>query len=214
MNKSVYKRTTKYSLKHKRTVSALIIMSIFLLTACSKEPEPEPEVKETKIEVEMNYDFIPTDESVPEEERYHYAPAVLEFWVPDGFEAAEGTSQYLYKTYPKDVSSIDHLVSNETFDVKKINGAEYKASIQADIQEAYGDEIEINITRFTRIEIDKRPGLWVEYEYDFRDDHYKALDVVIYNGDEMHFMYYLQGAKADWMNDFIKSANSIIITDK
>lgn len=214
MNKLVNKGTTKYNLELKRAVTALIVLSMLLFTACSKEPEPETVVTETKIEVEMNSDFVPTDETVPEEERYHYAPAVLEFWVPDGFEAAEGTSQYLYKTYPKDVSSIDHLVSQTTFDISKMTKDEYKTSIQADIQDAYGDEVDVSITKFNRIEIDRRPGLWVEYEYGFRDDHFMALDVVIFNGDEIHFMYYLQGGNADWMNDFIKSANSIVITDK
>lgn len=201
--------------KHiKLTVLMLLCCSAFI-TACSDEKNvEEQEVARTEVVEEMNTNFIPQDNEKTVEERYHFAPAVLEFWVPDEFEAAEGTSQYMHKSYPKDVSSIDHLVSHTTFDISQMTKDEYKTSIQADIQDAYGDEVDINITKFIHIEINKRPGLWVEYEYDFRDDHFMALDVVIYNGDEIHFMYYLQGPKSDWMNDFIKSANSIIITDK
>lgn len=191
----------------------VFLLCINILTACGAEEETvdTPEV-EVVITEEMNSNFVPEDTS--KEPEYHFAPAVLEFWVPDGFERSEESSQYLYYTYPKDVSYIDHLVLKSDIDTSNVTMSEYAASVEKDIKDAYGDEIKVTVTRFSKIVIDNRPGVWVEYNYDFRDDYFTALDIVIYNGDETHYMYYLQGPGAGWMNDFIKSANSIIVTDK
>lgn len=199
----------------KKLKVCLLIGAVSLSTmACAsakKETSQTQAVNQPSVTIkEVNVDSIAASE---EESEYSFAPAELICSIPDGFNESEYDGEYLYKTYPKDVSSINQVISESDEDPTLKTEEEFIAEMQKEYKSAYGEDVTINVTQYDNIVVDKRPGLWIMYNFDFRGEEYNVLMVILYNGTESNYITYLQGPGADWMEDFVNSAMSISLKD-
>lgn len=145
-----------------------------------------------------------------EAEEVFYEPADLSCSLPKGFKALDGEEGiYVYKTYPKDISTISYVISENDEDITQMSAEEYKKILEDDFLDTYGDEVAVNITSYKRISVDKRNGLKIRLSYEFKGVEYEQLNYVFYNGDESHIMSYTQEADAGWMEDFEASGDSL-----
>lgn len=158
----------------------------------------------------------PLEEAVKVEEQAKpivntvYEPAEISCSIPNGFVMdEEEPGLYLHKSYPKDISSISYVVSESEEDVSEIKLQDYRAMLEADFLEVYGDEVLVSITQYDEIEVDKRPGLKVKLHYEFKGVVYEQLIYMIYNGDESHILSFTQEKDGKWMEKFEECGESI-----
>lgn len=140
-----------------------------------------------------------------------FEEAELACVLPDGFkEYDEGV--YVYKSYPKDISTISHVISEGDEDITVMSEQDYKEMLEADYLAAYGDDVEIKINSYEKIKVDKRNCLKVKLEYKFKGVDYEQLIYLIYNGDETHTLSYTQEKGGDWMDEFEESGQTLSFT--
>jgi hypothetical protein len=197
------------------TAAVLIIQ----LTACGNTQESAtvdavPDIPEVQIDFadlpELTEEELETEASEMPAEEYVYEPADLSCELPSGFEEyGQDEGVYVYKTYPKDISTISYVISESDEDITLLKEEEYKELLEKDFLDAYGDEVEITILSYDKIVVDKRPGLRIKMEYDFKGTTYEQLVYNIYNGDETHSLNYTQEKGGDWMEAFEKSGESL-----
>lgn len=199
----------------KLKASFLIALISLSVMACGKEKAVENTTTQSKPANttirEVNVESIAAP--YEEESEYTFAPAELVCTIPDGFSESDYDGEYLYKTYPKDVSSINQVISESDEDPTLKTQDEFVQELQAEYKSAYGEDIAINVTQYDNIVVDNRPGLWIMYNFDFRGEDYNVLMVILYNGTESNYVTYLQGPGADWMEAFVNSAMSISLKD-
>ena len=217
-------KKSKKSLK-KSFVLISVFSSIFLLTACGGK-KIEESLKATPEE--MNYEVSTPDpnaitivtndiivDEIDEDEVYDFPDSYLTCIMPKNFKkSSDVDGEYLSKNYPRDVSSINHVIIESDENVTNQTQEEFLENLVTDFEDAYGDKVDIKITQFDKIKVDGRPGLWIMYNYDFRGDRFYVLNVILYNGVETNYLTFLQGPKADWMEDFIASAETLAYVDK
>lgn len=151
-----------------------------------------------------------TKQGTVTDEEVVYEPADLSCELPNGFEAYEDEEGvYVYKNYPKDSSTISYVISESDEDITKMTRDEYKKLLEDDFLEVYGDDVKININSFEYIKVDKRNGIKIKLEYEFKGVEYEQLNYIIYNGDETHSLNFTQEKGGKWMDDFEKSGDSL-----
>lgn len=161
------------------------------------DPDAIKEVKNEKVVLEFGNDIV------------DFPNADLRCYLPKGFEESEYEGEYLYKTYPDDVSSINHVVTDTTQNPTSQTKEEFTESLKADFNELYGTDIDFQVTQYDKIEVEGRPGLWIMYNYDYRGEHYYVLHVKIFSGHQIDEMVYFEGPGAEWMDKFVESAESL-----
>lgn len=204
-----------------RRILTVLFASIMLVsfTACGSEIEqPEEEAVENYVVTTPDPNAImkvDNDKIVTEfkEDVVNFPDRELRCYLPKGFKETEYEGEYLYKTYPNDVSSINHVVSDTTEDPTKKTKEEYIESLKADFKDLYGSEINFDVTQYDKILVDGRPGLWIMYNYDYRGEHYYVLHVKLFTGKQVDEMIYFEAPGAKWMDKFIESAESITYVD-
>ena len=145
-----------------------------------------------------------------EAEEVFYEPADLSCSLPKGFKALDGEEGiYVYKTYPKDISTISYVISENDEDITQMSVDEYKKLLEDDFLDTYGDEVTVNITSYKKINVDGRNGLKIKLSYEFKGVEYEQLNYIFFNGDESHIMCYTQEADAGWMEKFEASGDSL-----
>lgn len=167
----------------------------------------ESEVEELPPLVEEE----PEESEVPEEAEVDpavYEPAELVCSIPDGFKPAKGEEGFYVHN---DLSSISYVISESTEDVTEMDKKEYKEMLEADFYENYGDEVDVNISRYSTIKVDGRKGLKVKLDYEFKGTEYEELIYMIYNGNESHIVCYTQEKDGRWAKDFESSGDSITL---
>lgn len=191
-----------------RTFLLLISILCLVLCACGKKDNTTSSSEGEKQVIHQVY----VDNIKPEEEEvieYTYGPANLICIVPDEFKETKNAGEYLTKDYPKDVSSINQVISESEENPTLKTQEEFEASIEEEYHNAYGDEVDIDITQYDSIVVDGRPGLWVMYNFDFRGESYNILMVILYNGTETNYITYMEGPGSYWMDKFADSAVTI-----
>lgn len=129
--------------------------------------------------------------------------------LPDGFkEYPDEEGLYVYKNFPKDASTISYVIS-ESDTTAEITKESLKADLEADYLEAYGDQVDIEITEFQNIKIDGRKSLSIKMEYEFKGVAYEQLMYVIYNGADLHVLNFTQEKDGKWSEEFKACADSI-----
>lgn len=129
--------------------------------------------------------------------------------LPDGFkEYPDEEGLYVYKNFPKDPSTISYVIS-ESDTTTEITKESLKADLEADYLEAYGDQVDIEITEFQNIKIDGRKSLSIKMEYEFKGVAYEQLMYVIYNGTDLHVLNFTQEKDGKWSEEFKACVDSI-----
>ena len=195
----------------KKKLFIVLICTLGLLTACNGKEEAASQPLPTATLAPNIIESVPVENAVTtfEEDKFEFGPATLKCELPKGFNETEYPGEYLYKTYPKDVSSINHVIIESDENTTNQTKEEFIEALKADFLDAYGFDLDFEVTQFDKIMVEGRPGLWVMYNYNFRGDEYCALNVILFNGHETSYLTYLQGPGADWMDKFVESAKTL-----
>lgn len=144
-----------------------------------------------------------------------YAPADLTCVIPQGFvDNGENQGLYIHKSYPKDISTINHVISEGEEDISTWSAENFKEQLEQDYYDSYGDEVNIQIVQNDKIKVDGRPGLRLLLEFEFKGVSYEQLMYVFYNGTETHYVYFTQEKGNKWMDAFVESGESIHFVDQ
>lgn len=207
----------------KRWMFLICATGIVLITAgCAKKEQQSSEpIQETVVapvttvpetvesEVEELPPLVEEEEEEPtDEEPAVFGEAELICSIPDGFKPAKGEEGFYVHS---DLSSISYVISESSEDVTKIEKADYKEMLETDFYENYGDEVEVNISKYSKIKVDGRDGLKIKLDYEFKGTEYEELIYMIYNGDESHIVCYTQEKDGRWAKDFESSGDSIAL---
>ncbi|MCR5503066.1 MAG: hypothetical protein K6F53_08655 [Lachnospiraceae bacterium] len=204
----------------KKTYAILLAAGLVFLTACgssntSTDNNTDSAVAPAAAVSATVSKEVVSDQIVEEfvEDEFTFGPADLRCEIPKGFVESEYEGEYYTKKYPKDVSSINQVIIESDENTTLMTKDEYIKMVQVEFAEAYGDNINVNITQFDKMMITGRPALVVMYDYKFKGDTYSVLTYMIYNGTETNYVTYLQGPGADWMDAFIESGNTLHFDD-
>ena len=132
--------------------------------------------------------------------------------LPKGFVPSDYEGEYIPKD-KKDLSSINQILYDSDENITLFTQEEYKNKIDHEFSETYGMDISINVTQYDKIMIDGRPGLYIVYNYEFRDQTYNAIVVELYNGKESNIITFLEAPGHNWMEKFADSAKTIRYKD-
>lgn len=163
------------------------------------------------IETESeNEEELNNVEDEAESEQTVFEEAELACSLPDGFEPhPDEEGLYVYKTYPKDISTISYVISESDEDISDISKEAFKEMLEADYMEAYGDEVIINITEFKDIKVDGRKGLRIMLDCEFKGQEYEQLMYILFNGNEAHILNFTQEKGGKWMDEFLACGDSL-----
>lgn len=204
----------------KRFVIALLMTVIIVTVGCgnnqitSTEMTDESAVVNTTADsdnskVESSVSKLPKI-TVSDEQEDFFAPADLTCVLPKGFkDNGDGEGLYIHKSYPNDISTINHVISDNPEDISQWSADDFITQLEADYYEAYGDHIDIVILQSDNLKVDGRPGIRILMEFEFKGVAYEQLMYAFYNGTESHYLYYFQEKGNKWMDEFIKSGETI-----
>ena len=202
----------------KKRLIIFITLTMLILTSCSKGENTSAEQAENDKDINTERTVVTQAqiETKAEEfkEEYDFSPADLVCDLPEEFEESDYPGEFVPQKNKDDVSSINHVISDSTEDISLMTEEEFKETVEAEYYDNYGDEVTLNITQYEKIIVDKRPGLWIMYNFDFRSEHFEVLTVLLFNGTEVHNITYFQDTEADWMEAYIESAKSIGFVNK
>lgn len=169
----------------------------------------EPEAG-TSDSVESRTEAESEVEQTTQEDAIAFHEAELSCELPKGFQAyPEEEGLYVYKNYPKDISTISYVISESEENITQMSQDEFKRMLEADYQNAYGDQVVIEITQFETITVSKRPGIKVMMAFEFKGVVYEQLMYMLYNGNESHLLCYTQEKGGKWMEEFAASGDTI-----
>ncbi len=193
----------------------LLIVSVVMLTAgCGNDDKEEVSDSVTASAVESSTvdaePVVPKVDETTKKVKYITEPAELVCVLPDGFTAAANEDGlYVHRSYPNDTATISYVISDGEEDLTEMDIKEYESDIEASFYDTYGDEVDVVITSYETVSVDRRKGLKIKITYEFKGIGYEQLIYMIYNGTETHIMNYTQESGGDWMEKFEESGKSI-----
>ncbi|MCR4788865.1 MAG: hypothetical protein K5888_09770 [Lachnospiraceae bacterium] len=205
----------------KKRIVCLVLIAIMVLSGCgnsnvdtSQTDNTESAVDKTAADSDTVIKEVKSDKIVEEynESEYNFGGSEIVCELPKGFVPSDYEGEYIPKD-KKDLSSINQILYDSDEDITKYTKEEYKNKIDSEFSETYGMDISIDVTQYDRIMIDGRPGLYIVYNYDFREQHYDAIVVELYNGKESNIITFLQAPGRDWMEKYAESAKTIRYKD-
>ena len=173
-------------------------------------------------------DKIEADESLGQEELKELALEALEeegkstklpegkimtfgiiFDVPEGFVPdQEYENTYVTDRYPIEASNVRYYESDIDYTLQLVDKSDFKQLIEQTLSAANGKEIEVNITEFTELDIDKIPSIRIKLKYSLDDVNMENL-IYIINGSKTYMVIYTQTDEYDRMSLFEESAKTI-----
>lgn len=205
----------------KLSIMLIGVMLVLTMTGCGeKKDNSDVTIKESAVgdtAADSDNMIVETEEipkadaeiNTDQEEYINDESEELTCVLPDGFkEYPDEEGLYVYKNFPKDPSTISYVIS-ESDTTAEITKESLKADLEADYLEAYGDQVDIEITEFQNIKIDGRKSLSIKMEYEFKGVAYEQLMYVIYNGADLHVLNFTQEKDGKWSEKFKACADSI-----
>lgn len=132
----------------------------------------------------------------------------IDFDIPQGFEANENVEgMYVTGRYPLDATNIYVAESDVDYTLQLMDQEYFKELLTNSMANILGQEIEINITEFTRMMISAVPTFKVVAEMDV-DDIHLIQQMFVINGSKTYNIVYTQTNEYDregWFDDSINS---------
>ena len=144
----------------------------------------------------------------------YFQSADLLWILPKNFRALDGEEGvYVSREYPKDSSTVTYVIAESDDNIADVSQDEFREMMEADFLDAYGDQVNVNITNYEKINVSKRSGLRIDMEYEFKGAEYRQTAVMLYNGDESHIINYTQEKDGKWADEFESSISSLNFAD-
>lgn len=131
------------------------------------------------------------------------------FDIPEGFEASEDVENlYVPKRYPIDASTIYYVAMEEDISLQLLTEDTFKEQTEANLKEAYDEDVEIVIDSFERIRISGYPAFRILCHYTVGGTDITQLEYAI-NADRSYMITYSQTSDYDYMEAYEASAATI-----
>lgn len=202
-------------MKRKMAMILLCCLAVAFSGCGKQKAAEEPQQAEEAQLQDVPQAVLPalTEEEFVEEE-VHFAPADLTCVLPKGFkDNGDNEGLYVYKSYPSDISTISHVISEEGEDISQWSADDFKAALEQDYYDTYGDHVNIEIVQSDKLTVDGRPGYRILMGFTFKGVAYEQLMYAFFNGDEVHYLFYTQEKDGKWMDEFVKSGETIHFVD-
>lgn len=211
----------------KKLIMALLVILVCTVAGCGNKNKDESEGDEGNSVTEVidvqaaqvpgadsseNADKVDKAEKVENvnETSAFFSSADLLWILPKSFRALDGEEGvYVSRDYPKDISTVTYVIAESDENISEVSQDEFREMMEADFLDAYGDQVNINITNFEKIKVNRRSGLRIDMEYEFKGAEYMQTAVMLYNGDESHIINYTQEKDGKWAEEFENSISSL-----
>lgn len=216
----------------KKLIMALLVVLLCTVAGCGNKNKDDAEgdgesgaVKITDVEAaavpgmdnpgENSDEAEPVDEVEEVEDTSAFFSSADLLWIlPKSFRALDGAEGvYVPRDYPKDTSTVTYVIAESDENISDVSQDEFREMMEADLLDAYGDQVSINITNYQKIKVNRRSGLRIDMEYMLKGTEYRQTAVMIYNGDESHIIYYTQEKDGKWAEEFENSISSLNFAD-
>lgn len=201
----------------KKIFGFTVAMMMLCAVGCSDQQETDADtVEEVIVENADSAETLQKTVELPEvtmtdwDTDVTYGPADLLCTLPQGFvDNGENEGLYVHKSYPTDISTISHVISEGEEDLSTWSAENFIEQLEQDYYDSYGDQVDITIVQNDKIKVDGRPGIRILMQFEFKEVSYEQLMYVFYNGTETHYVYYTQEQNGKWMDAFVESGESI-----
>jgi len=131
------------------------------------------------------------------------------FTLPEDFSESEDIEgMYVTKRYPIDASTIYYVALGRDVALQLMTEETFKAQAEENFRKEYGEDIEVNIDSFERIQIDGCPAFRILCHYQVGDTQMSQLEYAI-NADKSYVITYSQTDDYDRMEEYEASAETI-----
>ncbi len=131
------------------------------------------------------------------------------FDIPEGFaESEEVANLYVRKRYPIDASTIYYAVMEEDIALQLLTKETFAEQMAADLQAAYGEDVEVVVDTFEAVEISGYPAFRILCHYSVGGVEITQLQYAI-NADRSYMITYSQTSDYDYMELYEASAATI-----
>lgn len=131
------------------------------------------------------------------------------FTLPEDFSESEDIEgMYVTKRYPIDASTIYYVALGRDVALQLMTEETFKAQAEENFRKEYGEDIEVNIDSFERIQIDGCPAFRILCHYQVGDTKMSQLEYAI-NADKSYVITYSQTDDYDRMEEYEASAETI-----
>ena len=131
------------------------------------------------------------------------------FTLPEAFAESEDIEgMYVTKRYPIDASTIYYVALGRDVALQLMTEENFKAQTEENFRKEYGEDIEVTIDSFERIQIDGCPAFRILCHYQVGDTQISQLEYAI-NADKSYVITYSQTSDYDRMEEYEASAETI-----
>lgn len=131
------------------------------------------------------------------------------FTLPEAFAESEDIEgMYVTKRYPIDASTIYYVALGRDVALQLMTEETFKAQAEENFRKEYGEDIEVHIDSFERIQIDGCPAFRILCHYQVGDTKMTQLEYAI-NADKSYVITYSQTDDYDRMEEYEASAETI-----
>ena len=131
------------------------------------------------------------------------------FDIPEGFEESEEEANlYVRKRYPIDASTIYYAEMEEDISLQLLTKEAFMEQMKADLQDVYGEDVEIAVDSFEHVEISGYPAFRILCHYTVGGVEITQLQYAI-NADRSYMITYSQTSDYDYMELYEASAATI-----
>lgn len=216
----------------KKLIMALLVILLFTVAGCGNKNKDDAEgdeesgaVKITDVEAaavpgmdnpgENNDEAEPVEEVEGMEDTPVFFTSADLLWVlPKSFRALDGAEGvYVPRDHQRDTSTVIYVIAESDENISDVSQDEFREMMEADFLDTYGDQVSISITNFEKIKVNKRSGLRIDMEYEFKGTEYRQTEIMLYNGDESHIITYTQEKDGKWAEEFENSISSLNFAD-
>lgn len=131
------------------------------------------------------------------------------FTLPEAFSESEDIEgMYVTRRYPIDASTIYYVALGRDVALQLMTEETFKAQAEENFRKEYGEDIEVHIDSFERMQIDGCPAFRILCHYQVGDTNITQLEYAI-NADKSYVITYSQTDDYDRMEEYEASAETI-----
>lgn len=131
------------------------------------------------------------------------------FTLPEAFmESEDVEGMYVTKRYPIDASAIHYMELEKDEALQLLTEESFKEHTEEQFEKAWGEDIEVNVDSFERMEINGFPAFRILCHYRVGDTEMTQLEYAI-NADKSYVITYSQTGEYDYMEEYEASAGTI-----
>lgn len=126
----------------------------------------------------------------------------LVFDVPEGFVYDEASQSYLGPNYPTELANMNYLTTENDGSFKTITESNIEAALEDTLSDNFGTDIDIEITRWEKTEVDGYDAIIYTCEYSYMTMDIVQTQIAINGTDYFHYVTFSDFADSEYIDDF------------